>query len=106
MATGVHICATDSGASTAGSGSARNAAHLARSVTVDQSWPAGAMAPASCRGSSRSVPCHGCTTYPRANGSAGSYVVRVMPSGSSSRLPTWVRQGSPVIRSATAPSSP
>ena len=51
--------ATLSGARTDGTGSARNAAHFARSAAVDQSCPAGAIAPASCRGSSRSVRCQG-----------------------------------------------
>jgi hypothetical protein len=62
MMTGWHISASVSGASTSGFGSARNAAHRARSVTVDQSCPAGAIAPVSVRGSSRSVPCQGWTT--------------------------------------------
>ena len=38
------------------------AAQRARSSAVDHSWPAGAIAPASWRGSSRRVWCHGCTT--------------------------------------------
>jgi hypothetical protein len=37
MATGVHISSTVARLSTAGAGSARNAAQIAMSVTVDQS---------------------------------------------------------------------
>jgi hypothetical protein len=59
---GAHISVSVAGASTEGAGSARNAAHFTMSAAVDQSWPAGAIASASWRGSSRSVPCQGWTT--------------------------------------------
>ncbi len=62
MTMGAHISVSVAGESSAGSGSARNDAQRPRSSTVDQSCPAGAIAPLSVRGSSRSVSCQGCTT--------------------------------------------
>ena len=51
--------------------------------TVVHSWPAGAIAPASCSGSGRSTSAKGCTASPWAALPVGRVVVRVIPSGSS-----------------------
>jgi hypothetical protein len=75
------------GSRTSGSGSERNAAHRHRSPTVLQSCPAAAMPPvrSTIIGSRWTTSVYGSVEYAIAVGAEGEKLVRVRPSGSSTR---------------------
>ncbi|HET8653846.1 MAG TPA: hypothetical protein VFM13_14905 [Gaiellaceae bacterium] len=94
-----------SGESTAGSGSATNAAQRHRSVAVLQSSAAGATARPSMTGSRRATSLYGWTRYPTAVGSFGAHVVLVIPTGPRTCSSRYCSAGAPVTRATTSPRS-